>query len=82
MLLTPTNTYLFKRNMIHVDLFDFCFQHNEDCEHLLFWRCCHVQHIWNNLVKYLSSKGLLIELTFEIISFGKLEKMFQTIEFK
>ena len=73
MLLTPTNTYLFKRNMIHVDLCDFCFQHNEDCEHL-FWRCCHVQHIGNNLIKYLNSKGLLLELTFEIISFGILEK--------
>ena len=56
MLLTPTNTYLFKRNITHVDLCDFCFQHNEDCEHL-FWRCCHGQHIWNNLIKYLSSKG-------------------------
>ena len=40
----------------------------------MFWRCCHVQHIWNNLIKYLNSKGLLIELTFEIISFGILEK--------
>ena len=49
------------------------FQHNEDCEHL-FWRGCHVQHIWNNLIKYLNSKGLLLELTFEIISFGILEK--------
>jgi len=39
--------------MIHVDLRDFCFQHNEDCEHLF---------------KHLSSKGLLIKLTFEIIS--------------
>ena len=50
------------------------FQQNEDCEHL-FWRCCHVQHICNNLIKYLSSKGLLIELTFEIISFEILDKL-------
>ena len=51
MSLTPTNIYLFKRNMIHADLCYFCFQHNEECEHL-FWRCCHVQRIWNNLIKY------------------------------
>ena len=31
-------------------------------------------HIWNNLIKYLNSKGLLLELTFEIVSFGILEK--------
>jgi len=73
MLITRTTTYLFKRNMIHFDLRDFCLQHDEDCEHL-FWRCCHVQHIWNKLIKYLSSKGLLVKLTFEIISFGILEK--------
>ena len=41
---------------------------------IIRWRCWHVKHIWNNLIKYLSSKGLLIKLTFEIISFVILEK--------
>ena len=36
MLLGPTNTYLFKRNMIHADLCAFCFLRIEDVRTFAF----------------------------------------------
>lgn len=65
----PTNKYLFKCKLNSSNLCDFCVSHIETIEHL-FWECPTIQHIWSQLLTYLSTKSIHIQLTKQIALLG------------
>ena len=71
MQIIPTNSFLLKCKISNTNLCDFCNRNIETVKHL-FWECHHSQHFWSQLKTFLLGLGILIELNYELIYFGKL----------
>ena len=69
MRIIATNDLLLKYNLKASNICDFCNMHVETAKHL-FWECRHTQHFWNELSKYLKTKHMELNLSYEVISFG------------
>ena len=67
--IVPTNAYLYKCRLANSTLCDFCSRHEETIEHI-FWKCNHIQALWNNLVNFLKEKNITLTLSFQDICFG------------
>ena len=76
----PTNKWLYKCKLVNSCLCNFCNMYVDSLVHL-FWECHLVQNFWRDLQFFLNSKGLNVNLNYEIISFGVLNKVkFQDVK--
>jgi len=65
----PTNSYLYKCNLISSSLCTFCSSFKETIIHVLY-ECNSVQPIWRELTLFLNSRQLHIDLNVNDIVFG------------
>ena len=80
MRIIPTNSFLFKCNIVSSSLCDLCNREQETILHL-FWECHCVQHFWGNLATYLCENGINVTFTKKTICFGKLEQKSELFNF-
>ena len=65
----PTNKSLMKYNIKSSNICDFCNMHVETVKHL-FWECNQVQHLWNNISKWLENTNHSLNINYQTISLG------------
>ena len=70
----PTNKWLYKCKLVNSSLCDFCNMYTISLNHLL-WECQLIRNFWRDLHTFLVTKHINIDFSYEIISFGILEKV-------
>ena len=70
----PTNKWLYKCKLVSSSLCDFCNMYTDSLNHL-FWECHVIQQFWRDLQIFLATKHINIDFSYEMISFGILDKI-------
>ena len=73
MRIVTTNKLLLKYKIKNSNTCEICNMYVETIKHL-FWECIHTQHYWNEISNFLTSKGIELQLNYELISFGLTNK--------
>ena len=73
MRIVPNNKFLYRCNITNTSLCDFCSMNIETNKHL-FWECTVSRGLWTELEIFLNNNGIMININYELISFGYLDQ--------